>query len=600
MNNISMWATQIINFKDFFKRLRHDNRGASAILIGFSLIPIIGVFGFATDLTRAYIVKSRLGDALDAAALAGGRSLFQKDVHERLIKKYFKANIKDNLMGATISAIVELDENGAALKKGHVHKAGTSTLRVKATAEVPTLLMRIFTDTPITVESYTEVIREDVQLDIILAIDMSASMRSSLRGGSGAKKIAIAREAAKNLVNILFGSNSKNALLKIGLVPWSGFVNITDNGSKYGFKANGVTPISPNRLVKTVTLAGGQATNPYPAVNYSYDKRYYVRTKVWKSGTPGTYFYKGLKNDIVGGTPEFENVLQNYRATFSDVFYAHNAPSVSLLAKPTSGWKGCVYARYAKENAWAHKNNEENEDNTIAKNRAADMEKGSIRKDRKDWVGWYPMNNEETVVTTKHCKLNFLKNPKLHPKEIKFEINSVLEKGNRIRHDNGECKPCLSQGITKMQHKKSIIISAIDDLTDTSGATNIPQGLVWAWRAVTSGQPFNQASVPLKNRKVNSIIILLTDGENKARVGDAYNKAVSDRDQRSKTIAQRIKDDDVIIYTIQFADSSSSLQALLEDIATSQKHYFAAPDKATLQRAFTKIANDLSALRISR
>ncbi len=611
MSNISIWATQIINFKDFFKRLRHDNRGASALLIGFSLIPIIGVFGFATDLTRAYIVKSRLGDALDAAALAGGRSLFEKDVHEKIIQKYFKANIKDKLMGATVSAIVELDKDEKVLVSGHIHEADESTLRVKATAEVPTLLMSIFTDTPITVESYTEVVREDVQLDIILAIDMSGSMGYPL-GGSGSTgplKVKIARDAAKNLVNILFGSNAVNPLLKIGLVPWSGSVNITDNGTKYGFAANGTTVLNDNSLLTVTTLTDGEATNPYLEANYTYDGRYYKYTRVWNNEGHKKYAHRGFEQKFSGGTPEPVNVLQNYRAKFSDVFYAHNAPSVPLLAEPLKGWKGCVYARYAKENAWAFSGSDEKADDAIAESNAADMEKGSIRKNGKHWVGWYPMNDEETEIQGKHCKLNLLRNPEIHSNKIKFNPKNLKEywpnkptKGYRIKHDNGEdCVPCLNQGITKMQHKKSTIISAIDGLTHTVGATNIPQGLVWSWRAITSGAPFNQASVPVANRKVNSVIILLTDGKNEARVGDAYNSAVDkNRDQRSKDVAQRIKDDNVIIYTIQFANNSGVLQTLLEEIATSQKHYFSAPDKATLQKVFTKIANDLSALRISR
>src|SRR5215467_15781609 len=70
---------------------RRDQHGNVAIIVGAAIIPLIGALGLATDTARGYLVKARLSQALDAAALAGGKVYFstQRDAD---IKKYFAAN----------------------------------------------------------------------------------------------------------------------------------------------------------------------------------------------------------------------------------------------------------------------------------------------------------------------------------------------------------------------------------------------------------------------------------------------------------------------------------------------------------------------------
>ena len=59
------------------RRFALEQGGGVAILLAFAIIPLIGFVGVATDATRAYMVKSRLSSALDAAGLAGGQNFFE-------------------------------------------------------------------------------------------------------------------------------------------------------------------------------------------------------------------------------------------------------------------------------------------------------------------------------------------------------------------------------------------------------------------------------------------------------------------------------------------------------------------------------------------
>jgi len=58
----------------------------------------------------------------------------------------------------------------------------------------------------------------------------------------------------------------------------------------------------------------------------------------------------------------------------------------------------------------------------------------------------------------------------------------------------------------------------------------------------------------------------------------------------------------VKIYTIQFANSGSAMQALLKEVASSpdSPFYHYAPDATALNQVFREVANHLSNLRLSK
>ncbi|MCA9713018.1 MAG: VWA domain-containing protein, partial [Myxococcales bacterium] len=153
-----------------------------------------------------------------------------------------------------------------------------------------------------------------------------------------------------------------------------------------------------------------------------------------------------------------------------------------------------------------------------------------------------------------------------------------------MNHD--ECERCISHGITALTNQKAAILSAIADLDNPTGTTNITQGLGWGWRVVKPAAPFTEA-VANPEYKRQQAIVLLTDGENVPGNGDGYKAtfgmsgyAQSKMDQRLRTLAANIKADGVIIYVIQFANDGTDLQLLLKEIASGPDtpYYYYAPD----------------------
>jgi len=212
----------------FVQKLARDRRGSVAVFLAFAIIPIVGFIGIGTDTARAYMVKSRLSSALDAAGLAGGKAFFSP-TRDQDITMFFNANFPAGYMGAVLSGpTVTID-------------TVSETVTLSASATIPTTFMRLVGKNSIAVSSNTEITRQIEMLDLVLAVDMSGSMSSS---AGSVSRITAARNASLQLVDILFGNSGNKDLLQIGLVPWNAKVNVTIDGSVFDPLATLTQPVA--------------------------------------------------------------------------------------------------------------------------------------------------------------------------------------------------------------------------------------------------------------------------------------------------------------------------------------------------------------------
>jgi len=190
------------------KQFAANETGGVYAILGFGIIPLVAMLGLVTDAGRGYLVKSQLGQAVDAAALAGGRSMFQEYQSDD-IQKYFEANFPVEFMGAEVESL-DID----------IAPAGDS-VEVIATAEVPTSFMQVLNVNNMTVTARAVVNRQVRGLELALVMDNTGSMRS---GG----KIDAMKDAAAELVDILYGEREEVDDFYISLVPYAAMVNIGD------------------------------------------------------------------------------------------------------------------------------------------------------------------------------------------------------------------------------------------------------------------------------------------------------------------------------------------------------------------------------------
>lgn len=215
-------------FKQNVGRFIRNQSGSVMIMVGTAIVPLVTVVAIGIDVSRAYIVKSRLSSALDAAALAGGRAFYLAHRDDD-INMLFSANYPDGYLNSTLSNMVITVNNDE--ETIYLHREST----------IETTFMRLVGIDTITVASEAEIHRRKTALDLIIAMDMSGSMTYSASGGG--TRIEAARDAANVLIDTLFGNDASKEYLTLGLVPWNSKVNIGLENQAYDPDLSVSTPV---------------------------------------------------------------------------------------------------------------------------------------------------------------------------------------------------------------------------------------------------------------------------------------------------------------------------------------------------------------------
>ena len=201
VERIWTWLAMALN------RFASNRQGVIGLIFVLALIPLLAAGGAAVDLSRAYLVKQRLGAALDAAGLSVGTASGATEAElNTLMLDYFNANYPASEIGIPATPNMRIED---------------SEITITATADVDTTLMRIVTIDKITVAASTTIIRETTGLEVVLVLDNTGSMRGS--------KLNSLKEASRTFVDIVFGDETEPEFLKVGIVPFTGGVNVGTN-----------------------------------------------------------------------------------------------------------------------------------------------------------------------------------------------------------------------------------------------------------------------------------------------------------------------------------------------------------------------------------
>ncbi|ODS01675.1 hypothetical protein AUC69_05280 [Methyloceanibacter superfactus] len=182
-----------------------ETGGNVAVLFGLALIPIMIGVGGAVDYGRALLVRERMADAADAAALAIGSwsGLTEAELKVKG-QKFFNANYPPSELG-TAGAI-------------DVKFVGDN-IKVNVSGSVPTTFMELANIPSIGVDATTTVTRRQRNIELALVLDTTGSM-----GSSG--KMSAMQSAAKKMIETLFNGRSTSDTLTAAVIPFAGAVNV--------------------------------------------------------------------------------------------------------------------------------------------------------------------------------------------------------------------------------------------------------------------------------------------------------------------------------------------------------------------------------------
>jgi Flp pilus assembly protein TadG len=189
---------------------RNDERGATAMIFAISLFALVMMLGLAVDVARAIHTKTKISNALDGAALAAAKSLHDGRMSiadiTALARRYFDANAMLNF-GAIKDFQASIDKDN-------------STVRLVATADVPTAFARVGGFDKVTFPTTSAAAFDPKDIELGLSLDVTGSMCSPCT------KIEDLRTAASDMVDILMPANKTSSnKVRIALAPFAAGVN---------------------------------------------------------------------------------------------------------------------------------------------------------------------------------------------------------------------------------------------------------------------------------------------------------------------------------------------------------------------------------------
>ena len=484
--------------RDFFR----DRRGNYALMTVITMVPLMGGVALAVDYTELVRERQETLNALDAAGIATAQQIVggaSDNDAKAYAKTFFEANLR-HVLPADTTLTVTLPSNNAG--GGTLILEATLTYKPYFLPAAVALLGGTPGQTTVNVSAKSE-IRLKNTLEVALVLDNSGSM--SLNGsGTGQQRIELLKTAATELVTMLAGQadlmRQVSKPVQFSLVPFSASVNVgPTNKDKSWMDQDGISPIHHEDFDWSQMYKNASGYDPNKYIEKVGDI-YYKRGTGWGTSQNAKATRFSLYDDIMATTRTCSKRNSN-----------GSCQTYTYTTAPYEAWAGCVEARPYPYNV---------DDTTptsgtpatffvpmFAPDEAGNLWTDGTRTSTTSWGysnNWWIDSSDGLPVAKRQADMRkyFLTKP----------YNAAT-----VPADDGPNAGCTTSPITPLQDVtttagKQTIINAINAMTPT-GNTNVPEGLAWGWRTLSSNEPFSEGRD--NNEKGNDkVVIVLTDGAN--------------------------------------------------------------------------------------
>jgi Flp pilus assembly protein TadG len=569
VGNIAMMRVLGMAISVLFGPMR-DRRGGVATFLAATIVPLVAFCGLAVDTSRGYLMKSRLSYALDSAALAGGRVMYDETLRDETINKFFEANFPANYMGASIGALdIEIDDS-------------QNTIKISTVANLGTSLMSVLGFSKMDVAGTTEVKLSSLNIEVAVVLDVTGSMDGS--------KIADLKSAAADLVDIIVNDQQDPYYSRVALIPYSMGVNVGSYADQIRGSTGGV---------KTIT--GATRANPIvitaPNHGFSDGDKVFIADINGMTQVNNTYYY----NSSTYAPPRY--TVKNPTTNTFQLYSSGGGSSINGTgySSYTSGGTvgkvcsspGCEYYYFKNSN-------------------------GSWRTQRTTTCVSERVGAEaftDVAPSTAPMAHNYTNYPYASP----LPTWSSSAGGNGSSAYN---HPCLTSQIVPLTSDKSLLTTKIDAMS-AAGATAGQIGVAWGWYMVSPNFGYlwpddENKPADYGTAELQKAVVIMTDGEfntiysdgviakNSGSGSGGSNYKIDqngdnglDAFQQAQLICSAMKTQNIEVYTIGFdIGGSTTIQNFLTNCATDASHAYVAEDGDQLKNVFHTIAVNISQLRL--
>lgn len=213
-----------------FRKFLGEESGAIMPIFAISLVPVLALVGASVDLAGVTRAQNRLQIAVDSTALAVNHDLYLSSVQANL------QTTAATYFGKQVQGLEDPALNPVAFN------VAQGSVTVSAHAKYTPQLLTAVGLGPYTIGAKARSVVGDQSIEVALVLDNSGSMEGT--------RLTNLKTAANSLVKILFDTTSLQTRIKIGVVPFSGAVNVgADNASADWMDKNAISPVHSENFV---------------------------------------------------------------------------------------------------------------------------------------------------------------------------------------------------------------------------------------------------------------------------------------------------------------------------------------------------------------
>lgn len=621
--------------RGFLMRLLHDVRGNTLAIMTAALIPLAGLVGGGIDISRMYILKTRLQHACDAGALAGRKAMgggtwsYNNNYAQTQANQFFDGNFASGAFSSTNLTRSFSEDAGVV--------SGT------ASATIPMTLMKIFKKTDETISVTCDAGMRIPNTDVMFVLDTTGSM-SETPSGDTQTKLASLKESVKCFYEIVArldtdancttgtpsGGTGSQTQVRFGFVPYSVNVNVgkllptswfVDNApyqtrkamyetqrgqpvvSESDISASPVSnadcndaniaaynstsaSMSDNNSVKTVTTDTYKRKSWTPNTCTATRRRVVTTYDIAETGTTFSFWRYGQHSVNVGRLKSGTSWLNSFQW-----------PVGANGANTTIAWDGCIEERQ-----------------TVSQSSYNPIPSGAKDLD----IDMVPTAGDPTT-QWKPALQNLIWS---RGDGSGWTLNTVDSEANMQR---GRTYSCPREARKLQSWPDATLFGNYVDSLVAGGQTYHDIGLLWGGRLMSPTGVFasENANTP-QGGEIERHMIFMTDGdpcaesENYGAYGFQWfdrrtvgvstvptsgctntGNLVAQTNARTEALCTAIKNKNITLWVITFGNVASATVTRMRNCASTGR-YYSANNRAELQTTFKSIADQISQLRLTR
>jgi len=622
----------MLRFKTLLKRFQRDERGVFMVLFSLLALVLIATSGAVVDFSQIEQARTRAQNALDAAALGlqphvfdtspvWTQEDFKREAGALLVERLADPTILASVTGATINT-----RNGQLILNAEI----TLPTSFVALVGVPSVRAKIV----------SEATRKRLNIEVAMVLDNSGSMSSYSR-------MTELKKAAKNATDILFDYQATQPNVFVSIVPFTQYVNVgTANRTASWMSQTGASSVSHLNFDDDDNDA-----TPFTDTVSRWDLYDGFNNEPW-SGCVEARITPYDTDDTVPNNAVPDTMFQPVFAPDSSVDnYISDTGGSCTRVPPTWTW--------TQNKTTCNKNGNKNQSNYDAASCSATTNTYAGKDVNGATVSSPPTtqpadNSLYSYYNTSNCSTSYsgyqssssptrYANTRTISCSYPFSTREYQERlckySGRSFSGGGANSDCPSTAILPLTNVRDTVKARIDAMV-ASGSTNIEQGSIWGFHALSPTEPLTQGRS--YDEATSKVMIVMTDGENNINYssyssteygvsswmawGYRNNKrlltesttpkdsvatsgqTIAEVNRRTVLACASAKAEGVIVYTIGLSAPNNTTINMLKDCATPSKteggvttnYWYFPTDSSQLDDVFKEIAEQLSELRLAQ